>query len=1291
MKVIFELLVEDINVSKELERQKELIKSLKKELKGIDETAENFADLAANLGKAKAQTLELTEKQRALNREFKALQVPKDSLAGLRLEYAKLNEQISKLSEQDRTSLAGQSLIKNANAIKGQINSIQESIGNFTGSVGNYQKALLAISDIVTSGLILGGIGRAVELVTSAITKGVQEFALYEKRLDNLSALTGVTGQALEKFKQKAEELTTIKIGDFEIKNTAADIVEAFKIVGGAQPELLKSADALAQVTQEAIVLSQASGLDLKDSVDAIVVALGQYSLGAEDAARVSNELAAGAKAGASEIPDTAKALKEFGTTAAVANVSTSESIALIQTLAEQQLKGAEAGTQLRNILAKLSAADILPRTALDQLKQANVDINVLRDSSLPLETRLQELSKVAGNTGALVKIFGLENLSAAQILTQSTDKYRNFVTQITGTNEAYKQAETNAGNLATAFENLQKDGINAAVDAFENLSPVLTFLISLLSKTLQFVIALFSGLKELPRFISENKTEFGALAAGLVLLNSQLILASVNNLRLAAVTKLQAISTAAATAAQNLLNAAMRANPIGLVITAVSALAIGFQSAYQRSETFRASIAGLGAVAFEVFKIITESFEAFSRGFSKIKEGDFSGALDDFGEVLKKGNPIGIAFTQGQRLRTAFNSGFEDKRNEDARARAEEERDDRQVSSQEQTAKKIIKINKDLNSTIDKDAESKAKKREDELKSQLSQIQVLQKAIKDLDAQTILNEFDRESVEIENRRADALQKLAESRQELTEKVKSQNGILTEADKQQLALISEQTASINAAYDLQQQKLEQNRQKATDKQLNELARLSVEVTNLAQQNAQELARAEVEIANTGFAQRQTELETILNQRKKALTEQLQSGTISQERFKKEYLAAQESFNIGSLALETERAEKIKVIYQNLENARIEAAKAALNVRLQAIESETQLEIQAANERAQSQGGDVNAAVDLLRLKAIQQRTAAEQEFNNAVRSASEERIKAEADAAQAINSSDQKLHDQKLARIEQEKNKRKELQQQLLDAAGNLAGSVFQIERNRIDQQKQKQLDSLNEEYENRKLAAAGNAEALAKIEVEFQKRKEAIEKDAARKRKRSALTEATIQGALAVVKALPNLVLAGIAAIATAAQIAVINSQTFASGGIAKLKKSGMFGGRRHSQGGTKGYFDDGTHVEVEKDEIFVILNRNASKQIKNLSDFNYAYGGKKFAGGGTLDFTPQFGPLLSGESGGSIVVTANFTDDQIIFMAKEISEQTAEKTRSAVIDGFDTNNRAAERQKRLNSVIEI
>jgi hypothetical protein len=125
-----------------------------------------------------------------------------------------------------------------------------------------------------------------------------------------------------------------------------------------------------------------------------------------------------------------------------------------------------------------------------------------------------------------------------------------------------------------------------------------------------------------------------------------------------------------------------------------------------------------------------------------------------------------------------------------------------------------------------------------------------------------------------------------------------------------------------------------------------------------------------------------------------------------------------------------------------------------------------------------------------------------------------------------------------------------------------------------------------------------------------------------------------TAQAVIASLSAQPvtwaNVGLSIAAGIAGAAQVAVIASQpppaapSFAKGGIVKAERGavfGRFGGRSHSAGGNKYTGEDGSQIEVERDEIFAVVNKRSSALIQNLSDLNELGGGVSFAKGGLVD----------------------------------------------------------------------
>lgn len=295
------------------------------------------------------------------------------------------------------------------------------------------------------------GIG---SLFTSAARNNLE----YNQSLNSVSAITGATGKDLVALEQKILSVSK------RTKKGGAEVAKAFELVGSAKPELLKNVDALGMTTDAVITLSKASRLDLETTSRSLTGVMNQFNLKADQSGRTINALAAGAKEGASAIPLTTNAILQFGAGANAFNVSMEESVGLVQTFAEKNLKGAEAGTKLRNILTKMSAVGALPKEAIVQLEKFGVNTDIVSDKTLPLSQRLLELSKISKDSTALVKVFGLENKEAGAILLNNIDKYKAFTQAVTGTSEAQRQADVNSASLGVKLQQIKNSFLNATL-----------------------------------------------------------------------------------------------------------------------------------------------------------------------------------------------------------------------------------------------------------------------------------------------------------------------------------------------------------------------------------------------------------------------------------------------------------------------------------------------------------------------------------------------------------------------------------------------------------------------------------------------------------------------------------------------------------------------------------------------------------------------------------------------------------------------------------------------------------
>lgn len=323
---------------------------------------------------------------------------------------------------------------KDLDRSKSKFDDINQSANKATGSVKNLEKdtkkSFKSMENSIKSvGTALIG-AFAVQQVIGDATRRVREF---DQAMADLQAITGASNKELEQFEKEVLKVS---------KNTgkgASDIAKAFQLVGSAQPELLKSADALGMVTEQAVILAQAGGLEVSQAADALTKSMNQFGASSEDAAMFADILATAQQKGTSTILQTSEALKNAGANANAAGLSFEETNVAIQALAKGGLLGSEAGTGLSSALIKLS-------TQADD--KINPSLNSLQDVVNELANRNLTLADAS-------KLVGAE--SAKTLLTLISQK--DVVTELTGElNEqgnAMKQAETITETLNGKMERL--------------------------------------------------------------------------------------------------------------------------------------------------------------------------------------------------------------------------------------------------------------------------------------------------------------------------------------------------------------------------------------------------------------------------------------------------------------------------------------------------------------------------------------------------------------------------------------------------------------------------------------------------------------------------------------------------------------------------------------------------------------------------------------------------------------------------------------------------------------------
>jgi TP901 family phage tail tape measure protein len=494
-----------------------------------------------------------------------------DTVRDLQNQYYKLNREIKELTPGTQA-----------------YNDKAKELANLKGVLADHKKQISNITDAYSG--LKSGLGQIVGLTAtvfaanSLMSYGSELLNLqtrvvaYQGALSELSAITGVTGEGLKGLEDRAANLSTITLASGEIiTNTSTDILNAFKLVGSAKPELLKSAEGMEAFTKEALIFAKASKTSVNEAVNSLSTTLEQFQAPASDASRYMNAMAAGAKEGSVEIDQTANAVQKFGAVVKPMNVSIEESIALVQVLGKTFKTGEEAGTALRNVLGKIQAPENLSKEALAGLDRYGVSLKKLQDPTSSLSDKLTELSKIQKDAGVMGKVFGDENIVAGRVILSNIPKFNDLTKAVTGTSEAYKQAAIMSDNLGSDVDNLKNTAGQFATELANKAAPTMRAFTQSLTEGVKWIKANWENLMTFGKAIIYATGVVISYIATVKAVALYQRAAAIATAAYEAVVLVMTNGLAAAAVAQRALNFVMSINPIGAVIALVSSLVAAY------------------------------------------------------------------------------------------------------------------------------------------------------------------------------------------------------------------------------------------------------------------------------------------------------------------------------------------------------------------------------------------------------------------------------------------------------------------------------------------------------------------------------------------------------------------------------------------------------------------------------------------------------------------------------------------------------------------------------------------
>lgn len=294
--------------------------------------------------------------------------------------------------------------------------------------------------------------------------------AEFEQSIKRLGVYSGTSGEELERLKNKALDLG---------KTT---VFSATQVADGMNQMALAGLTAQEQFDGIEAVLNLASVgmISLTDASNIAVTAMKSFGLQASDIGDISDILAKASTISATTITELGQALTKVGTEAHSHNISLEETASALGVLADAGRRGAEAGTQLKIVMARLSG-NVEAKKWLDKLHISMYDATT--KGALPFAEQLKivrdRLAKLPPQARAikLSQIFGEEAKSSAVALMTSLDELDAKLGKIRkamGDNFAQKSAKEMMDTLQGSYKSLLSALEGLTLEMGQNLIPIL-------------------------------------------------------------------------------------------------------------------------------------------------------------------------------------------------------------------------------------------------------------------------------------------------------------------------------------------------------------------------------------------------------------------------------------------------------------------------------------------------------------------------------------------------------------------------------------------------------------------------------------------------------------------------------------------------------------------------------------------------------------------------------------------------------------------------------------------------
>jgi hypothetical protein len=322
----------------------------------------------------------------------------------------------------------------------------------------------------------------------------VKTFASFEQSMAKVNAVSGATGAEFQALNKLALDLgSTTRFTAAQV----SDLMLNYSKLGFSAGEIEK-------ITGATLNLALATGEDLAKSAEVAGSTLRAFGLDASEMLRVTDVMAKSFSSSALDLDRFSDSMKYVAPVAAAAGISLEEASAMLAILANNGIKGSQAGTSLRRIITDLGATGGNVAGAIEKLANKGLGLgNAMDEVGRTAQTALIVLGKGIGDLKPLTSEF--ENAAgSAQAMAAIMDNTLEgamfrMKSAIEGAAISFGEMLAPAvnkitvlvGNLATYFKNLDPETKNLIIRIAGVAAVIgpLAIAVGVLSSALAFLI----------------------------------------------------------------------------------------------------------------------------------------------------------------------------------------------------------------------------------------------------------------------------------------------------------------------------------------------------------------------------------------------------------------------------------------------------------------------------------------------------------------------------------------------------------------------------------------------------------------------------------------------------------------------------------------------------------------------------------------------------------------------------------------------------------------------------------